>query len=220
MTDVAVLDVNETLFSLASVGSALDAVGIGADRLDLWFARLLRDGFAVTAMGDAVAFPDLVDHHVRQLGRELEVEVTGADVDRVIDAFDEVTAHEDVAEGLRALHAGGCRSVPFTNGSAAIARRFLERAGLDGLVEDPRDVDDAGAWKPAPAAYRWLCTELGVEPSDAAMVAVHPWDVAGAMRAGLAGAWLDRDGDRWPPFLAAPDVSAAALPTLAAALVG
>jgi 2-haloacid dehalogenase len=97
--------------------------------------------------------------------------------------------------------------------------RFLARSGLDAIVETPRDVTAAGAWKPVAAAYRWICSDVGVEPVDAAMVAVHPWDVAGAMRTGMRGAWLDRDGARWPGFLPGPDHAAASMDALAAALL-
>ena len=220
MVTTAVLDVNETLFSLDAVGAVFDELGLGAERLPLWFARLLRDGFAVAAMGDAVAFPDLADHHARLLGDEVGVTVDDDAVAQVVAAFDEVEAHPDVAPGLRRLHDAGVQLVPFTNGSAPIVTRFLARAGLDDLVEAPHDVSSAGSWKPAPAAYRWICDELGVASAAAAMVAVHPWDVAGAMRTGMVGAWLDRDAGRWPPFLPTPDRAAADLDGLAAALLG
>ncbi len=219
MVDVAVLDVNETLFSLDAVAAAFDDIDLGGDRLELWFARVLRDGFAVAAMDGAVAFPDLARHHTRQLGDEVGTDVGDEDVHRVVAAFDQVQAHPDVAAGLRRLHEAGVRLVPFTNGSAPIVARFLERSGLDALVEAPRDVTAAGAWKPVATAYRWICADVGVEPVDAAMVAVHPWDVAGAMRTGMRGAWLDRDGARWPTFLPGPDHRAASMDDLALTLL-
>jgi hypothetical protein len=37
-----------------------------------------------------------------------------------------------------------------------------------------------------------------VEPMDAMLVAVHPWDIDGAQRAGLAGAWIDLSDGRHP----------------------
>lgn len=219
MIAIAVLDVNETLFSLDAVGAAFDELGLGEDRLQLWFARVLRDGFALAAMGDAVAFPDLADHHTRLLGDELDRAVADEDVERVVAAFDEVEAHGDVAAGLHRLREAGIRLVPFTNGSAPIVARFLERSGLDALVEAPRDVTGPGVWKPVAAAYRWICADLGTDPADAAMVAVHPWDVAGAMRIGMRGAWLDRGGTRWPSFLPDPDHTAAGMDGLAATLL-
>lgn len=216
---VAVLDVNETLFGLDPVGAALGEVGLSPDALDLWFARLLRDGFAVATMGGLAEFPDLADHHLRLLGHERDVAITDEDVDRVVAAFDEVEAKPDVVEGLRTLHQEGIRLAPFTNGSAPIVDRFLDRAGIAELCDPARDVTSAGVWKPAADAYRWVCGDLGVDPGDAAMVAVHPWDVAGAMEAGLVGAWLDRDGEPWPAFLDAPDHRAGDLAALAASLL-
>lgn len=50
-------------------------------------------------------------------------------------------------------------------------------------------VEDAGIWKPAPAAYAYALEQCGVDPMDAMLVSVHPWDIDGASRAGLATAW-------------------------------
>ena len=40
------------------------------------------------------------------------------------------------------------------------------------------------------------------------LAAVHPWDVHGAQRAGLRGAWVNRDGRAYPRALGAPDIHA------------
>lgn len=218
--DTVVLDVNETLFTLDPVAAALDEVGIGAARLDLWFARVLRDGFAAAASGTFVAFADLARHQTEVLlARATNVTDTGSAVERVVAAFDEVSPAPDVDRGLRRLADADLRLVAFTNGSTAITRRFLERAGLDDVVPTVHDADEAGVWKPAPAAYRWVCDRVGTAPTAAAMLAVHPWDVAGAARTGMHGAWLDRDHARWPTWLPTPDTSAGSLVELADTLV-
>lgn len=67
-------------------------------------------------------------------------------------------------------------------------------------------------------AYAYALEECGVEPLDAMLVAVHPWDIDGARRAGLAAAWTDRSSGRYPSYFAAPDVEAASLVDLADAL--
>lgn len=213
-----VLDVNETLFSLDAVAAAFGEVGLDPDDLETWFSWVLRDGFAVAAMGDAVVFPDLARHHLRVLGDRADQVLDDAAIERVVDAFHEVEAHPDVDRGLRTLADAGLRLAAFTNGSASIARRFLERAGLDEVVDHALDVSDAGRWKPHPDAYRWVCDHLGSTPDTTAMLAVHPWDVAGAMGVGLLGAWLDRDHARWPAWLRPADVSAGSMVELASAL--
>ena len=74
-----------------------------------------------------------------------------------------------------------------TNGTAEVTRGFLERAGLDDLVDRVVDVTTAGRWKPAPEPYREVWPPPACPPDAAAMVAAHPWDIGGAMAAGLAG---------------------------------
>jgi len=75
--------------------------------------------------------------------------------------------------------------------------------------------DDAGIWKPAEAAYAYALRRCGVEPADAMLVAVHPWDTDGAARAGLATAWLNRHGGPYPRYFTAPDVTVPSLTDLA-----
>ena len=221
MVDAVVLDVNETLFSLDPVAAAFDEIGVGAGAVPLWFARVLRDGFAATATGDFVAFPALARHNARVLLDATDRPATDDDdrVERVVAAFDEVRPHRDVASGLGALRTAGLRLVAFTNGSAPIVTRFLERSGLDEVVEEALDVSIVGTWKPGAAAYQWVVGHLGLVSEQVAMLAVHPWDVAGAMSTGMVGAWLDRDGDRWPGWLPPADVTGTTMGELAGALL-
>ena len=66
-------------------------------------------------------------------------------------------------------------------------------------------VQDAGAWKPAARAYHYAAQCCAVAPSELVLVAVHPWDIDGAARAGLHTAWINRDNTRYPSFFASPD---------------
>jgi 2-haloacid dehalogenase len=50
------------------------------------------------------------------------------------------------------------------------------------------------------------------------LVAVHPWDIHGAARAGLRTAWINRTGARYPSYFRAPDITVAALTELPPAL--
>jgi 2-haloacid dehalogenase len=58
-------------------------------------------------------------------------------------------------------------------------------------------------------------------PTDrVAMVAVHPWDIQGAMAAGLEGAFLERTGTAgYPTAFLHPDHHAASLTDLVARLI-
>jgi 2-haloacid dehalogenase len=52
------------------------------------------------------------------------------------------------------------------------------------------------------------------------MAAVHPWDVDGAQRAGLRGAWLRRGSIRYPESMSQPARVAEDLADLARSLSG
>jgi hypothetical protein len=56
---VIVFDVNETLSDMSPMGRRFTDVGAPAHLAKLWFAALLRDGFALTAADASRAFADL-----------------------------------------------------------------------------------------------------------------------------------------------------------------
>jgi 2-haloacid dehalogenase len=212
---LVVLDVNETLFPLDPVRDRMAEVGL-AGRFDAWFASVLRDGFAAAAAGRFASFGDLARHHLEVLlaGRP------GGAVDHVLAGFQHVIPHPDVAGGLAALQRAGIRAVALTNGSGEVARRNLDRVGLASLVHAVHDVAEVGRWKPAPEPYQAVLTAHATDAADAAMVAVHPWDVLGGQQVGMVGAWLDRSGLPYPSAYGAPDVTGGDLASLAAQLAG
>jgi 2-haloacid dehalogenase len=216
-----VFDVNGTLSDLSPLSERFTDVGAPARLLPAWFAGTLRDGIGLTLAGG------FADFRTVALG-VLEPMLAGVDgLDRttknaaeyVLDGFTDLPMYSDVREGLRRLRDGRLKVVTLTNGSVAITEALLRRASQLNLVDARLEVDATSGWKPARAAYERALATIGVRPAEAAMVAVHPWDIDGATRAGMTGAWLNRDGLRYPPALRTPDVTAADLPTLAEELL-
>lgn len=205
-TQAVVFDVNETLFPLTPIRSRMAGVGIDPERLEAWFRAILVDGIAAAAAGRFVAFPDLARHHLRAELRRAGVPAQDEAIASVFAGFGETVPHEDVRPAFEHLRNAGRTIVTLTNGTAEVTRDFLYRAELAGLVDHVWDVEAAGCWKPAPAPYRWAVDQLGLPPDRVAMVAVHPWDVQGAMAAGLVGGFVDRPGGAgYPPDLPPPD---------------
>lgn len=132
----------------------------------------------------------------------------------------ELDVHPDVPAGLRALRAAGLRRVTLTNGSTGSTENLLSRAGVRRELEQLLSVEDAGAWKPARAAYDHALRSCGVTADRVLLVAVHPWDVDGASRAGMQTAWLDRSRTPYPSHLTSPDHTATDLVGLAHLLIG
>jgi 2-haloacid dehalogenase len=219
---VAILDVNETLSDLSPLGERFADVGAPPHLLPTWFAATLRDGISLAAAGAYADFRDVARGALRshlsavgELHRPLEEAA-----EHVLDGIANLSPHSDVAPGLRRLREHRIRIATLTNGSPGTADGLLERAGLAGLVDSNLSVIEVGRWKPAPEAYRHACASLGVAEHEAVLIAVHPWDVDGAQRAGLLGAWLNRDGRPWPEVFMAPAFTGPSLAELADALAG
>jgi 2-haloacid dehalogenase len=216
---VIVFDVNETLSDMSPLSGRFVEVGAPAHLARVWFATLLRDGFALAAAGGTAKFSAIGSEILRGVLRDVALTRSlDAAVKHVMDGFDTLSLHPDIAGGVRQLKSAGVRLVTLSNGSAQVAESLLTRAGLRSDFEALLSVDDAPAWKPVRSAYDYAADACGVQPSDLLLVAVHPWDIHGAAQAGLRTAWLNRTDEIYPSFFAEPDRTIATLGELAAQL--
>lgn len=216
---VLVFDVNETLSDLSPLADRFGDVGAPPTLAEQWFAGVLRDGFALTAAGGQEEFAVIADAVLRTVLADVALDrPVDAAVEHVMSGFSGLPVHPDVADGVRGLRAAGHRLVTLSNGSASVAEQLLERAGLRDQFEALLSVEDAGAWKPARAAYAYAARQCGVAAEEMMLVAVHPWDVDGAARAGSSTAWIDRAGAPYPPFFHAPTCTVSSLAELPAVL--
>jgi 2-haloacid dehalogenase len=215
-----VFDVNETLSDLSPLRGRFEAVGAPGHLLATWFAGVLRDGLALTAAGAYADFRDVAEAGLRGLLPGLDGWNGDLDhaVTRILDGFNNLDVHPDVPHGVEQLHAAGLRLATLTNGATATTERLVARAGLLEHFEALLDVSTVRAWKPAAAAYRYATDQLTADPAETLLVAVHPWDIDGARRAGLQAAWLQRGAPPYPRVMTAPTHTAHDLRELAEVL--
>jgi 2-haloacid dehalogenase len=200
---VVAFDVNETLLDLAPVRAALVEAGQPESLLDTVFARTLLTGFAAATAGTWCRFRDAFDAALAQVA-DLDSRTRSS----VADAFGELSPHPDVEPALRALAAAGVRAITLSHGSPGIAEAGLARGGVTPLVERSLSSELIRAWKPAREVYLWAAGACRVAPNRLALVAAHGWDVHGAQRAGLTGAWFPRSERSYPAVYEGPHVSA------------
>jgi 2-haloacid dehalogenase len=185
--EVVAFDVNETLLDLAPLASALVELGRPAELLPTVFARTLLTGFAATVTGTWCRFRDAFATALAQL-----TDLEPAERGRVTAVFEELVPHPDAEPALRRLAEAGVRAVTLSHGSPGVAEAGLARGGIAALVEHTLTSESIRAWKPAREVYLWAAGTCGVAPDRLALVAAHGWDVHGAQRAGLTGAWFPR----------------------------
>jgi 2-haloacid dehalogenase len=211
-----VFDVNETLSDMAPLARRFADVGAPELLAQVWFASVLRDGFALAAAGSKETFIRIADG-------ALQAVLAGASLNRphddavghILSGFADLSVHQDVPDGVRILRRHGLRLVTLTNGSADVADRLLAKAGIRGEFEQLLSVDDADSWKPARAAYAHAARACSASEAQMLLVAVHPWDIHGAHQAGLRTGWITRRHTPYPGYFAAPDLHAPDLVTLA-----
>jgi 2-haloacid dehalogenase len=201
--EVVAFDVNETLLDLAPVRAALVEAGRPESLLATVFARTLLTGIAGAHTGSWCRFREAFDAALAQ-----ESDLDAAARAGVADAFGELAPHPDVEPALRRLAEAGIRVVTLTHGSPGVAEAGLERGGVTPLVERSLSSEAIRAWKPSREVYLWAAGVCDVAPDRMALVAAHGWDVLGAQRAGLTGAWFPRHERVYPAVYAAPDVTA------------
>ena len=148
---IIVFDVNETLSDMSPMGQRFVDVGAPAHLAKLWFATLLRDGFALTAAGDNSSFADIGAEALRGLltGMELNQDIDPA-VEHIMSGFSGLGLHPDVINGIKALRAAGYRLVTLTNGSTQLGEKMFAEAGIRNDFDLLLSVqDDGGGIGPA-----------------------------------------------------------------------
>ena len=215
---VLVFDVNETLSDMTPMKNAFTESGLHETLSRVWFAELLRDGFALTTTGENPAFLDIASDSLhRLLTQTLGPGNYQNQTNHIMGVFKNLPLHPDVAPGIRKLNTI-TQLVTLSNGSPSVAESLTSRGGIRDKFSRLLSVQDAPCWKPAAEAYRYVSRQTGHTPGDLMLVAVHPWDIHGAKTAGLQTAWINRSATAYPSYYAQPDVEAQDLIELARTL--
>ena len=93
-----------------------------------------------------------------------------------------------------------------TNSTQQVADAQIDNSGLREYFDQVLSADAVKRLKPAPEPYRMAAESLGVEIGQVRLVAAHAWDVAGALQAGCAAAFVARPGMVLNPLFERPDI--------------
>ncbi len=210
-----IFDVNETLSDMAPIGEVWGQAGVPKHLAKLWFAEVLRDGFALAATQQSETFANLAREVAHRHLKAAGATDVDASTNRILEGFLNLDVHPDVVEGIHALSALGIRLVTLSNGAASVADSLLTRAGLRAHFEAVLSVEAARRWKPAAQPYEYALDTCGTSAGQAMLVAVHPWDINGAAAAGMRTAYIARAEEPYPRYFAPPEITARTLTDLA-----
>jgi 2-haloacid dehalogenase len=211
MARVCVFDVNETLLDLGALDPHFErAFGDAAVRR-AWFSQLLQSAFLATITGAYSDFGTIGGAALEMVAERQGVDLSDEDKQEILGGMRELPPHPEVVESLALLRDAGLRLATLTNSTQQVAEAQMDNSGLRDYFEQILSADTVGRLKPAPEPYRMAAQSLGVEVERIRLVAAHAWDVAGALRAGCAAAFVARPGMVLDPLVERPDVVGADL---------
>lgn len=218
MTNTAIFDVNETLLELRALDPLFLAwFGSTVPRSE-WFQQTLHLAMTLSAtrayhpFGDvgSAALATIASRHAATLPRDATMHL-GRELRRL-------PPHDDVLPALRRLRDAGFRTAALSNNARSLLREQLHNAGISEWIDEIMSVDEAGALKPSPEVYQFALGRMASPAETTWMVAAHGWDIAGATRVGLRGAFVARPGQSPDPF-APPEISGSDLNEVVEAII-
>jgi len=121
-----------------------------------------------------------------------EVDLTKKQKINLLESYRSLPTFKDVEDGLKKLKANNFRLFAFSNGTVDAVNTLLVKAGIRDYFLGVVSVDDLKSFKPNPAVYSHFLRESGVKGSNAWLISSNPFDVIGAISAGMHAAWVKR----------------------------
>ncbi|CAN5174644.1 haloacid dehalogenase type II [soil metagenome] len=219
MKRILVFDVNETLLDLAGLDGAFREIFGDASVRHEWFSQLLQSALVSTVTGRYADFRAAGRAALEMTAERRAHALTDGDRQKVARAMTDLPPHRDVRPALERLRGEGFRLAALSNSPLAVSGAQLDHSGLRGLFEEVLSADEVKRLKPAPEPYRMAAERFLVSPDGIRLIAAHAWDVAGALAAGCAAAFVARPGRILDPLIPRPDVVGADLGEVAAQIL-
>jgi 2-haloacid dehalogenase len=183
----------------------------------LWFNQMLQSAFVAIITDAYTTFGEAAGAALRMTEERQGVQISDEDRREILGGLRNLPPHPEVSDSLDRLREVGFRLATLTNSTQEIAEAQIENAGLSDRFEKILSADTAKRLKPAPAPYRMAARALEIPERGMRLVAAHAWDVAGALRAGCAAAFVARQP--FDPLVEQPDVVGDDLAEVADAII-
>ena len=215
-----IFDVNETLLDLSALDPHFEALfGSTSIRQD-WFNQVLKSAFASVIIGPYRDFGQVARSAMEMVAARHNLTLTDEATEAILSHMRNLPPHSDILPGIKSLKEAGFRMAALTNSPPDVAKDQLENAGIAPYLEAMLSVDASESLKPAAVIYHDALKTLGSDPASACLIAAHAWDIAGAMRAGWHGAFIERPGKVWNPLFESPTFTGKDLGDVADWLIG
>jgi 2-haloacid dehalogenase len=202
------VDVYGTLLRVEALRRRFRDVGRPDHEHEVVLARAARDGAALAMTGTRSAFADVLRDALHAVAGPALSDDAAA---HVLDGLRALPRHPDAEPALAALARSRVPAWAVAQGAGGSVAGALDATGLRSFLRGTIATDDLAAVPPHRDGYHLACAAARIDPATTAFVSTQPFLVHGAMRAGLVGALVLREGETLPSTVAAPHITAATL---------
>ena len=173
---------------------------------ELWRSKQIEYSFRRALMKKYRNFDACTAEALRFVSAQLGISLSEEAQAHLLAKYQQLPAYPDVAGALDEFAAQGYTIAACSNGTERAVRASLDHAGLLPRFSKIVSVDPIRTFKPDPAVYKYLVTELRTRSEMVWLISSNPFDVIGAKACGLRTAWVQRDPKRmFDPWEFEPD---------------
>jgi len=223
MTISLAFDVYGTMIDTTGVVAALEKlVGDQANPVSqVWREKQLEYSFRRGLMQNYQDFSVCTAQALEYACLLFGITLTSNQKRALMEGYKILPPHPDVEEGLSKLQSSGFRMFAFSNGLADDVRSLLKNADIEGYFEGIVSTDAIKSYKPNPGVYAHFLRQSQSTGSEAWLISSNPFDVIGAISAGMRAAWVKRSPEAiFDPWGIEPTITVDGILGLYKALTG
>ncbi len=158
----------------------------------MWRQKQLEYSFRRGLMQNYVSFATCTKQALEFTCNYLKTPLAPDTKELLLTSYGKLPPFDDVLEGLKACRDSGFRLFAFSNGTRKDVGELLKNAGLEDFFQDVISVEDIRSFKPNPGVYCHFMRKAGVTGAESWLISSNPFDVIGAISAGMRAAWVRR----------------------------
>jgi 2-haloacid dehalogenase len=187
-----VFDAYGTLYDIQSVAAITEEAfpGYGEIITQIWRIKQLEYTWLRSLMQRYEDFSVITQDSLAYTLRALGLKNSPGVFDRIMDKYVHLDLYPDAIAALTAMK--DRKLAILSNGSTEMLNTLVGNTGLDRILDATISIDSRRIFKPAPAAYTLIKSNLGIAPADVLFVSSNPFDACGAKAFGLRVAWIER----------------------------
>lgn len=180
-----------------------------------WRDKQLEYSFRRAAMKNYVDFATCTAQALDYTCLFYKEDLSTDEKKQLLEIYKVLPAFDEVKSAITSFKNRGFRLFAFSNGKKQAVENLLINAGIKELFIDVVSVDDLKTFKPNPLVYEHFISLASANKDKTWLISSNPFDVTGAINAGLNSAWIKRSDEAiFDPWEIKPSMIASSLSEL------